>query len=72
MSLPPRFRLALPTRLTRRFALAVAGAVTRTDFFFSGAIAWALGGADVILLPEIPYDVQKIAMAIKRRRRASI
>jgi 6-phosphofructokinase len=25
------------------------------------------GGADVILIPEIPYDVQKIADAIKRR-----
>jgi 6-phosphofructokinase 1 len=27
------------------------------------------GGADVILLPEIPYDVEKIAEAIKRRSR---
>ena len=27
------------------------------------------GGADVILIPEIPYDVQKIADAIKRRSR---
>jgi len=25
------------------------------------------GGADVILIPEIPYQVQKIAAAIKRR-----
>src|SRR5215831_16626979 len=25
------------------------------------------GGADVILIPEIPYDVQKIAKAIRRR-----
>lgn len=29
--------------------------------------AGVAGGADVILLPEIPYDVQKIAAAIKRR-----
>ncbi len=28
------------------------------------------GGADVILIPEIPYDVEKIAEAIKRRSRA--
>jgi 6-phosphofructokinase 1 len=27
------------------------------------------GGADVILIPEIPYDVEKIAEAIKRRSR---
>src|SRR5271169_2119729 len=27
------------------------------------------GGADVILIPEIPYDVQKIADAIRRRSR---
>jgi 6-phosphofructokinase 1 len=27
------------------------------------------GGADVILIPEIPYDVMKIAEAIKRRSR---
>ena len=27
------------------------------------------GGADVILLPEIPYDVQSVARAIKRRSR---
>src|SRR5208282_2465927 len=27
------------------------------------------GGADVILLPEIPYDVAKVAEAIRRRRR---
>ncbi len=26
------------------------------------------GGADVILLPEIPYDVEKVAEAIRRRR----
>jgi 6-phosphofructokinase len=29
------------------------------------------GGADVILIPEIPYDVMKIADAIKRRSRSS-
>ena len=29
------------------------------------------GGADVILIPEIPYDVEKIADAIKRRSRHS-
>lgn len=29
--------------------------------------AGVAGGADVILIPEIPYDVQKIAAAIKRR-----
>lgn len=28
------------------------------------------GGADVILIPEIPYDVQKIAAAIRRRSRS--
>jgi ATP-dependent phosphofructokinase / diphosphate-dependent phosphofructokinase len=28
------------------------------------------GGADVVLIPEIPYDVQKIAEAIKRRSRS--
>ena len=28
------------------------------------------GGADVILIPEIPYDVHKIAEAIRRRSRA--
>ena len=27
------------------------------------------GGADVILIPEIPYDVEKIAEAIRRRSR---
>src|SRR5579863_344264 len=27
------------------------------------------GGADVILIPEIPYDVEKIAEAVKRRSR---
>jgi ATP-dependent phosphofructokinase / diphosphate-dependent phosphofructokinase len=27
------------------------------------------GGADVILIPEIPYDIEKIAEAIKRRSR---
>ena len=27
------------------------------------------GGADVILIPEIPYDVEKIAAAIRRRSR---
>lgn len=27
------------------------------------------GGADVILIPEIPYDVEKVAMAIRLRRR---
>ncbi len=26
------------------------------------------GGADVILIPEIPYDIRKIALAIRRRR----
>ena len=31
--------------------------------------AGVAGGADVILIPEIPYDVQKIADAIKRRSR---
>ena len=29
------------------------------------------GGADVILIPEIPYDVEKIAEAIRRRSRHS-
>jgi len=28
------------------------------------------GGADVILIPEIPYDVEKISEAIKRRNRS--
>jgi len=28
------------------------------------------GGADVILIPEIPYDVGKIAQAIRRRSQA--
>ena len=28
------------------------------------------GGADVILIPEIPYDVDKVAEAIRRRSRA--
>ncbi len=28
------------------------------------------GGADVILIPEIPYDVEKVAAAIRNRRRA--
>ncbi|MDE3067874.1 MAG: 6-phosphofructokinase [Verrucomicrobiota bacterium] len=28
------------------------------------------GGADVILIPEIPYDIQKIANAIRRRSKA--
>ena len=28
------------------------------------------GGADVVLIPEIPYDVKKIAAAIRQRRRA--
>jgi 6-phosphofructokinase 1 len=28
------------------------------------------GGADVILIPEIPYDVEKVAEAIRQRRRA--
>src|SRR5208283_6128050 len=28
------------------------------------------GGADVILIPEIPYDVHKVADAIRRRSRA--
>jgi 6-phosphofructokinase 1 len=28
------------------------------------------GGADVILLPEIPYDVEKVAEAIRQRSRA--
>ncbi len=28
------------------------------------------GGADVILIPEIPYDVQEVALAIKQRSRA--
>lgn len=27
------------------------------------------GGADVILIPEIPYDVKKVALAIRRRSR---
>jgi len=27
------------------------------------------GGADVILIPEIPYDVEKVAKAIRQRRR---
>ena len=31
--------------------------------------AGVAGGADVILIPEIPYDVKKIALAIQRRRR---
>ena len=28
------------------------------------------GGADVILMPEIPYDVEKVAEAIRQRSRA--
>jgi 6-phosphofructokinase 1 len=31
--------------------------------------AGVAGGADVILIPEIPYDIEKIAEAIKRRSR---
>ncbi len=27
------------------------------------------GGADVILIPEIPYDVEKVAAAMRRRSR---
>lgn len=30
------------------------------------------GGADVILIPEIPYDVEKIAAAIRRRSRGGM
>ncbi len=29
------------------------------------------GGADVILIPEIPYDVEKVAAAIRRRQRSA-
>lgn len=32
--------------------------------------AGVAGGADVILIPEIPYDVEKIAEAIRKRSRA--
>ena len=28
------------------------------------------GGADVILIPEIPYDIKKVAEAVKRRNKA--
>lgn len=32
--------------------------------------AGVAGGADIILLPEIPYDIQKVAEAIQRRSKA--
>ncbi len=35
-----------------------------------GLGAGIAGGADVILLPEIPYDIEQVAEAIRRRRRA--
>ena len=32
--------------------------------------AGVAGGADVILLPEIPYDINKVAEAIQKRNKA--
>ena len=28
------------------------------------------GGADIILIPEIPYDIKKVAQAIEKRNKA--
>ena len=33
-----------------------------------GLHAGIAGGADAILIPEIPYDIQKVAQAVERRK----